>query len=333
MTGFLFCNTPDVVKKSSSGGAFSAIITAIKPMTDNKIVIYGAAFDEQLNVVHKKYSADEDYSSLLGSKYCFSEYSETLNSVSASLAEGKYVIFTGTPCQVYALKFYLNKHNVNQINLFTIDLICHGSPDAKYWNEYKEWLEYRHQKKLKSYNFRYKGARWHGYSIMAEFDDGERLVNSHDLQVYMDLYFTHQVMKASCYSCKFASLQRPGDITLGDFWGANEVFPDIVNRSISEQGVSLIITNTSKGADVLCQMTNLAEDYDWLLKKCQDSSFTKYQTGLTAPISKPNDNVAFHTYASNNCFEKVINKYAGFNLRGKVRYHIKYLANFLGIIR
>lgn len=49
---------------------------------------------------------------------------------------------------------------------------------------------------------------------MAEFEDGEKIVNSHDLQVYMDLYFTHQIMRRSCYQCKFSSTDRPGDITL-----------------------------------------------------------------------------------------------------------------------
>lgn len=37
-------------------------------------------------------------------------------------------------------------------------------------------------------------TRWHGYSMYAELKNGKRCVNTHDLQVYMDLYFTHLIM-------------------------------------------------------------------------------------------------------------------------------------------
>lgn len=333
MKGYLFCNTPEIIKESSSGGAFSAIVTAVSQKENQDVIVYGAAFDEHLNLVHQRYEAKEDYSSLRGSKYVFSEYNKSLMQVKEDLIKGAYVIFTGTPCQVYALKSFLDRENLNTNNLLTIDLICHGSPEKSLWRQYKEWLEKRHEKKIKSFSFRYKGMRWHGYSLMAEFEDGERIVNSHDLQVYMDLYFTHQIMRRSCYQCKFSSTDRPGDITLGDFWGIEDIFSGIITQKQKEAGVSLITVNSDKGKGIIELLTNMSVEFNWILHKCIDDSFIKYQTGLNSPTVKPDDNEAFREYMSKYGFDATLSKYAGFNLKGRIRYYIKYLANYIGLIK
>lgn len=332
MKGYLFCNTPDIVRKSSSGGAYSAIITTTNGRIHNKLAIYGAAFDEKLMVVHKKYTA-EDYEPLRGSKYCFSRYSPIMSGVKDDLNKGEYVIFTGTPCQVFALKSFLNKEKIGCDKLLTIDLICHGSPDIKLWCAYKNWLEKRHKKRLNIFKFRYKDARWNGYSLMAEFEDSKRIVNTHDLQVYMDLYFTHQVMRKSCYTCRFASTERFGDITLGDFWGAEDIFPEMVSNSVKKRGISLMIPNTEKGLTIIKQMIGISADQGWLIKECVDDSFVKYQTGLNAPVEKPKDYDEFCQFAAKNDFDAIVKKYAGFNFKGKLRYWTKYMANFLGLIK
>ena len=88
-----------------------------------------------------------------------------MSSVKDDLNKGEYVIFTGTPCQVFALKSFLNKEKIGCDKLLTIDLICHGSPDIKLWCAYKNWLEKRHKKRLNTFKFRYKDARWNGYEV------------------------------------------------------------------------------------------------------------------------------------------------------------------------
>lgn len=333
MKGYLFINNAEIVKKSSSGGAFSAIIEVLKKERNERISIYGAAFDNSLRLVHVKYYADEDYSSLLGSKYCFSSYGHSLVSVYESLKAGEVVVFTGTPCQIFTLKLYLQNKDVDISNLVTIDLICHGSPNKKIWDLYKHWLEKKRKKKLVDFNFRYKGAKWHGYSLKAVFEDGTSIVNTHDLQAYMDLYFTHHIMRNSCYTCKFASIKRPGDITLGDFWGAGDIFPNIATDKIRRAGISLIISNTSRGDRVINYISRYANDNEWIFEKCANSAFISYQTGLNKPVNKPMNNDVFYKYLDQYGIDGVLRKYAGYSLKGRMRYVIKYLANYFGIIK
>ena len=51
------------------------------------------------------------------------------------------------------------------------------------------------------------------------------------------------MFRPSCYNCKFANIHRPGDVTLGDFWGIEKNDPAFDDN----KGVSLILINTEKG--------------------------------------------------------------------------------------
>ena len=53
------------------------------------------------------------------------------------LKNNRKVMFSGTPCQVAALKHYL-QHDYD--NLLTVDIICHGVPSPKVWNLYLDEL-------------------------------------------------------------------------------------------------------------------------------------------------------------------------------------------------
>ena len=50
----------------------------------------------------------------------------------------------------------------------------------------------------------------------------------------------------SCYNCKFTKIPREGDITLADYWGVNEFFPNI---DVSK-GVSLVLLNTPRAHNI-----------------------------------------------------------------------------------
>ena len=77
----------------------------------------------------------------------------------------------------------------------------------------------------------------------------------------------------------------------------------------------------------------MSVEFNWILHKCIDDSFIKYQTGLNSPTVKPDDNEAFREYMSKYGFDATLSKYAGFNLKGRIRYYIKYLANYIGLIK
>lgn len=52
------------------------------------------------------------------------------------------------------------------------------------------------------------------------------------------------MFRHSCGICHFANLQRPSDITIGDFWGWERVDPHF---NADNKGVSLVLVNTRKG--------------------------------------------------------------------------------------
>lgn len=52
----------------------------------------------------------------------------------------------------------------------------------------------------------------------------------------------------SCYDCKFNEIPRPGDISLGDFWG------DPPKEIKDQNGVSVILVNNKKGKKLIFEL-------------------------------------------------------------------------------
>ena len=172
-----------------------------------------------------------------GSKYVKSNPNRIYSKIKERLKTDK-VLFVALPCQVAALNNYIT----NKDNLYTIDLICHGTPSVKLLNLYL--LERGFEiNKLKDIKFRTKTDM--GLSV-----DEERLNISRVMDHYLCAFLASVDYTENCYSCQFASIERVSDITLGDSWGTEYV--DQENR-----GVSLILIQTEKGKMVLRQEKGL----------------------------------------------------------------------------
>ena len=63
----------------------------------------------------------------IGSKYVKSDPAGIYQTVKNRLKIGKKVLFIGLPCQVSAMRNYVKDDK----NLYTVDLICHGSPSVR----------------------------------------------------------------------------------------------------------------------------------------------------------------------------------------------------------
>lgn len=99
--------------ESSSGGVFSVVSEYI---LNQNGVVFGAAFNNNLEVEHIKVENEKDLKFLRGSKYIQSDIKETFREAKNLLEDGKKVFFTGTPCQIEGLKCFLKK---DYKNLFT----------------------------------------------------------------------------------------------------------------------------------------------------------------------------------------------------------------------
>lgn len=60
---------------------------------------------------------------------------------------------------------------------------------------------------------------------------------------YYALFLKGTTLRPSCYACPFCSFDRPGDITIGDFWGIEDTLAEFED----EKGVSLVLVNSQKG--------------------------------------------------------------------------------------
>jgi len=117
-----WANDDRIRTESSSGGAATALMT--KFVEGNGIVCSCTFLNEDFcfAVADKP----EDIKQFSGSKYVKSNPEAAFKLVKERLQLGKSVLFIGLPCQVAGIMSFLPQ-KLHE-NLFTVDLICHGTP-------------------------------------------------------------------------------------------------------------------------------------------------------------------------------------------------------------
>ena len=247
-------------ERSSSGGIFILLSNWIIQQDG---IVYGAAFsDDGLSVHHIAVNDSNELYKLQGSKYIQSIIGDSYEKVRINLEDGRFVLFTGTPCQIDGLLHYLKK---DYARLFTQDIICHGVPSSKVWRKYIAYQQECHNARLLTDplpSFRSKNNGWKKYSVSLLFNDDSRYLSFYRDDFYMKAFLGNLSLRPSCYQCHSKSKQRNSDITLGDFWGIEEQCPDMYNS----MGTSLVIVNTEKGRKLLEQIKDYlkyqAVDYE-----------------------------------------------------------------------
>ncbi len=237
---FFACTNMDAVAaKSTSGGMFLAFS---KKIFAERGVVYGAAFDKDMNLRHMPAYNLSEIVPMQGSKYIQSKIGDTYAEIKKDLNNDKKVMFVGTPCQSAALNRYLKKE---YDNLLIADLVCMGVPGHGIWNKHLNELP----KKIVDASFREKGNRWiRGNNNMHYFysDGSNEIIPAHE-DNYYHCFLQGLSQREACLSCRFKEYRSGSDITLGDFWGVENFKKDLY----SPKGVSLVITHTSKGLDYL----------------------------------------------------------------------------------
>lgn len=229
-------NNLQVLEKSSSGGAFYALA---EKTINNGGVVYGCAFQNR-KAVHKRADSISDLLSLLGSKYVQSDV-RCFRDVKKDLLSEIPVLFSGTPCQVAGLKSFLKK---DYPNLICVDFICHGVPSPKVLDLYLDACEKQYNAPVTHVEFRNKRFGWSKFAMRLVNNDTEILCESRKTNLYLKTFLTNTSIRTSCGKCRFNTLPRQADITLGDFWGANIEIEDI------EKGLSVLAVNSDNGLKI-----------------------------------------------------------------------------------
>lgn len=229
----------DVLMNSSSGGAFSAIAEYVLHRGGK---VYGAAFDADFRKVrHIGVEKTEDLCKIRGSKYVQSEIGNVFTEIKRSLKDDRYILFTGTPCQVAGLnKFLKHKHE----KLITVDILCHGVPSPKMWEKYVDYREKNDGDNVVDISFRDKHLGWREYSVKFQYDNGKYVKRATE-DAYFIGFLRDVYLRMSCYSCKYKSLNRASDFTIGDFWGIESFLPET-----DDKGISLVLIHSDKGKKI-----------------------------------------------------------------------------------
>lgn len=258
-------------QRSTSGGAFYAIAEWI---VLQKGVVYGAAFDENLQLHHISAETIEELQPIRGSKYLQSKLEGVFKDVEKNLKLGRWCYFTGTGCQVAGLKAYLRK---DYTTLITSDLVCHGVPSQKIFNEHISYMEKKYNDKITSYRFRdYKLGE--GCETCCFANRKSIIKPSYMLSPYLYSFMYAYTYRYSCYECRFAHVPRQGDFTLADFWGIQKYFPDF---DISN-GVSLLLINTQRGTKL---WNKIKGEFTFVESNITDAA--RNNSNLVHPSDKP----------------------------------------------
>ena len=240
----------DVRLSSSSGGLFALLSQLV---ISEGGIIYGAAFDDKMQLRHIAVDSIEKLEALKGSKYVQSSIGKIYRDIKIKLEDGIKVLFSGTPCQVAALRSYLGKE---YDNLYAVDVICHGVPSQyelkRYLDELKHRLGVPDNAQVRKINFRDKRFGWTSEHIVVEFTDGTVYHSDISKDNYIKMFFRNLGLRKSCSDCPFSDYPRQGDISIGDFWGVSKI-----DTALNDgKGTSLVLINTEKGKDLFAKLSN-----------------------------------------------------------------------------
>lgn len=318
---YAYKNKRGILMKSSSGGAFWGIAETFFKAGGG--TCYGAKFDSDFRVLHGKAKNLEECEAFQGSKYVQSDMTGSFVEVKHDLEKGGKVLFTGTPCQVAAVKKYLSRDNIDITGLYTVDIVCHGAPGPAVWNDYVNHIQNEDHSKLIKFSFRYKPCGWKGYPIYAEFENGKKYINSIKVSSYQNMFRKNLLMRESCFNCPYPG-NFQSDLTISDFWGVELCMPDVP----IDGGVSLVLSHTEKGANLIAAMR---DNDEVTMVEVRSEDYKKYNHNLLYATKRPDDYDKFWSDYKNKGLKYVLHRYGGENPKDTAIFYGKNILRKTGL--
>ena len=230
--------------QSSSGGIFTMLAEKVIDMGG---VVFGVRFDEHWQAVFDYTEAAEGLSVFRGSKYIQARVGDAYSRAKGFLKEGRFVMFSASPCQIVALRHYLKK---DYDNLLCVDFVCHGVPSPKVWRKYLSEITRNARHAIQDVRFRNKKQGWKRFNFDMTYNKDFsqfRISSYHRKNHFMRIFLNDVILRPSCYSCKAKRGRSGSDVTMADFWGIGKINPQMDD----DKGTSLVLLNTSKGENFI----------------------------------------------------------------------------------
>lgn len=276
-----WANEETIRAHSSSGGLATAISLAF---VKSGGVVCSCTFKDG-DFVFAAAEKEEDIQNFSGSKYVKSNPVGICNTVRRYLKKGQKVLFIGLPCQVSSMRNFVGK--LYESNLYTIDLICHGTPSPQVLNIFLEQYGYSLDQ-LDSITFRLKT-----HFMMC---GNEKSIITYGVSDKYSIAFLNSLIYTeNCYNCHYARKERVSDLTLGDSWGSELPMEE------QKKGISLLLSQTDKGNELLKMADAHLEDVDL-------DNAIKNNHQLEYPSIEPNGREEFFKHINTTKFNKLILK-------------------------
>jgi NAD-dependent dihydropyrimidine dehydrogenase PreA subunit len=312
----------EVVRKNSASGALFPAFAKLFIETYHGYVC-GCVLDAELTAKHIVSNNWHDVERMQDSKYVQSDMGTCIADVVCLLKNGEYVLFTGTSCQVNGLLSAVSAKRVSTDRLLTVDFFCHGVPSPMVWKDYVRLVEKRLRFKAEGFRFRNKTYGWGkgtqsrgtGYLNTWQHSGTQHEHAATIARIWRSIFFSNLCLRQYCHSCPYASVNKPADITMADFWGIETFHPEFDDH----KGCSLAIVRNRKAQAWLNQLP----DTELLSVSVEDSIWK--QGNASAP-SKPNPRRAefWKDYASGG-LAYVLPKYYYYTPIGRLKSFVKYI--------
>ncbi len=278
----------NISESESSSGGVAAVMS--RWILKHGGVVYGAAVVDR-TAKHIRVSDEEMLPLLSGSKYVQSKIGMTYRQAKQDLQDkDRLVLFIGTPCQIAGLKAYLKK---DYGNLFTVDLICHGTPPHQYLTEH---LDKQTKGNWDSYSFRGK------YDFSMTAYDGDDILYQRfcNQDLYFEAFLQGMTYRDSCYKCTYARPERVSDLTIGDFWGLKRA----TLQNQYKGRISVVLPNTEQGQSFF---DKIKSDLIWEERNFEEA-INEEQGNLLHPSVPHEERDIFLKFYSKGNFDKAILK-------------------------
>ncbi len=311
-----------ILKSASSGGVFGVLA---EYMILSGGYVCGCVYDDNMEAVHLLTNNKSDIERMYGSKYVQSKSEQCFDKIYELLTSGISVLYTGTACQISALRLFLQKE---YDNLYFMEILCHGVPSPGLFRKYKKYLESKYKARITDIRFRDKRRDgWgseHRTCIVYEKDGVRREIRP-TLPSYFSSFFYGLSLREACYKCKYARLERVSDITIGDFWGSWQKY-----GKRFDEGISVIGVNTAKGRELVTHISDKFMFFDVLTEQ----EAIRSNDNFTHPVKKPMERNSFYrikrynglwrkTYFSKTYRRKILSSVYGALIPAKIRFFIR----------
>ena len=272
----------DMLIRSSSGGMFGAMA---KEILKEGGYVCGCVYNDNMVAEHIVTDSQADVDRMFGSKYVQSRANGCFSEIKEILEKGASVLFTGTACQIAALRIYLRR---DYEKLFCVEILCHGVPSPKLFEEYVLYLEKKLKGKVLDVQFRNKEKHgWGSEHRTCVVYEKKGCIRKYRpiLPAYFSSFFYGLNLRESCYKCRFARRERIADITIGDYWGSWAKY-----GKRFDEGISVVGVNSGKGESLIAKIKNGFAFYDELTQK----EAARSNDNMEHPIKRPRERNDFY---------------------------------------